>query len=266
MLTSAMQDVVTSGTGTAIDLGDMPVAGKTGTTSSYKDIWFSGYTPYYTCSVWGGYDNNDDLPNSDIYHTYHKTLWNAIMNRVHASLRVKQFEKPDNIETAQVCKKSGKLAVKGVCDADPRGSQVYTEYFAKGTAPTDTCDVHVAMKVCSETGLKPTATCSTATRIFIQRPKGSEGTTDDSKYAPPSGTCSGHTIVDKIKDLFNGKDKDKIPEASTKDKDKEKTKIKIKTRIRTNPRLRRTLISPPAPGMPPQEGMIPKTTPLMRDD
>lgn len=228
LLTSAMQDVVTSGTGTAIDLGDMPVAGKTGTTSSYKDIWFSGYTPYYTCSVWGGYDNNDDLPNSDIYHTYHKTLWNAIMNRVHASLRVKQFEKPDNIETAQVCKKSGKLAVKGVCDADPRGSQVYTEYFARGTAPTDTCDVHIAMKVCSETGLRPTATCNTATRIFIQRPKGSEGTTDDSKYAPPSGTCSGHTIVDKIKDLFNGKDKDKIPEASTKDKDKDKDKDKNK--------------------------------------
>lgn len=45
LLTSAMKDVVTKGTGTLISLGDMPVAGKTGTTSDYKDIWFSGYTP-----------------------------------------------------------------------------------------------------------------------------------------------------------------------------------------------------------------------------
>ena len=51
LLTSAMKDVVTKGTGTLISLGDMPVAGKTGTTSDYKDIWFSGYTPYSTCTI-----------------------------------------------------------------------------------------------------------------------------------------------------------------------------------------------------------------------
>ena len=90
LLTSAMKDVVTKGTGTLISLGDMPVAGKTGTTSDYKDIWFSGYTPYYTCTIWGGYDNNDDLPtvDGDTYHTYHKILWNAIMNRIHQNLPV----------------------------------------------------------------------------------------------------------------------------------------------------------------------------------
>ena len=51
LLTDAMKDVVSDPQGTAyglIDLGYMPVAGKTGTTSSYKDIWFAGFTPYYT--------------------------------------------------------------------------------------------------------------------------------------------------------------------------------------------------------------------------
>lgn len=211
LLTSAMQDVINGGTGTQIDLGDMPAAGKTGTTSDYNDIWFSGYTPYYTASVWGGYDNHDDLPSDDKYHNYHKILWNAIMNRIHEGMPVKEFEQPETIETAEICKKSGKLAVSGICTGDPRGSQVITEYFAKGTAPTQKCDVHEAVSVCSETGLKASATCKAVTRIFIKRPSGSEGTTEDSQYAAPRGACPGHTIVEKIKDLFSDKD-EKMPE------------------------------------------------------
>lgn len=57
LLTEAMESVVTSGTGTACQLDDdMPVAGKTGTTSSEYDLWFCGYTPYLTASIWTGYD------------------------------------------------------------------------------------------------------------------------------------------------------------------------------------------------------------------
>ena len=53
LLTSAMESVVTSGTGRAAALSNMPVAGKTGTADEDKDLWFCGYTPYYTCCVWG---------------------------------------------------------------------------------------------------------------------------------------------------------------------------------------------------------------------
>ena len=120
------------------------------------------------------------------------------MSRIHENLPVRQFEQPDSVETAYVCKKSGLLAVDGVCTGDPRGSMAYTEYFAKGTTPTKSCDVHTAVKVCSSTGLLPTATCSTTTKIFVKRPAGSEGTTEDSAYAPPSATCKGHNILDKI--------------------------------------------------------------------
>ena len=59
LLTSAMEDVVTQGTGTACQLDNMTVAGKTGTTDAYNDLWFVGYTPYYTCAVWSGFDNNE---------------------------------------------------------------------------------------------------------------------------------------------------------------------------------------------------------------
>lgn len=196
LITKAMEDVIRDPQGTAygnINLGEMPVAGKTGTTDSSKDIWFEGYTPYYTCGIWGGYDNNDALPDYDrSFSAYAKTLWNSIMSRVHADLPVTQFSQPSNIVTAAVCKKSGKLAVEGLCTADPRGSQVYTEYFLAGTEPTSPCDVHAAAAVCTVTGLKASSTCQATTKVCIQRPQGSEGVTDDSNYALPTQVCPGH--------------------------------------------------------------------------
>lgn len=196
LMTKAMEDVVKDPQGTAyniISLGEMPVAGKTGTTDASKDIWFEGYTPYYTCGIWGGYDNNDALPDYDrSFSTYVKVLWNSIMTRVHAELPVKQFAQPSNIVTATVCKKSGKLAVEGLCTSDPRGSQAYTEYFLTGTQPTTVCDTHVAASICTVTNLKASASCPATTKICIQRPQGSEGVTDDSAYALPAQVCPGH--------------------------------------------------------------------------
>ena len=199
----AMEDVIRNPLGTAynmINLGDMPVAGKTGTTDSAKDIWFEGYTPYYTCGVWGGYDNNDALPDSDVsYSRYAKVLWNAIMTRIHSELPVTDFVQPEGITTAQICKKSGKLAVAGLCDNDPRGSQVMTEYFKEGTVPTESCDVHVSAKICNQTGKLASSTCpSTTTKVYVRRPDGSTGTTDDSNYAAPTETCPGHGPAIKI--------------------------------------------------------------------
>ena len=226
LLTQAMIDVVSpGGTATDISLGDMPVAGKTGTTSDYRDIWFSGYTPYYTCSVWGGYDNHDILPDGGLNHSYHKKLWNAIMNRIHEDLPIKEFEKPDNIETAYVCKKSGLLASKDICGKDPRGSQCYTEYFAKGTAPTKSCDVHVEVEICEESGKLASDSCVTEKKIFVERPADSEGKTDDSPYAPPTKKCEGHTIIDKIMDILNP-DEDAVDMGNAKGKNNKKNQDK----------------------------------------
>lgn len=138
LLTSAMQDVVSSPDGTAfgsISAAGHPVAGKTGTTSNYKDIWFTGYTPYYTCSVWGGYDNNEDLPDYSTYHSYNKHLWSSVMNRIHSNLSYTDFNCPDNIVMVTLCKQTHNLAT-------PYCSDPYTEYFADGTQPAGTCTFH----------------------------------------------------------------------------------------------------------------------------
>lgn len=198
LLTSAMEDVVTVGTGKAVNFGTMPIAGKTGTTSDYRDVWFSGFTPYYTCTVWGGYDTNDKMSSST---SYQKKLWKNIMSRVHEGLEKKEFTIPDSIETAVICKKSGKLAVAGLCDSDPRGSMVITEYFAKGTAPTDVCGTHIRLATCAVTNLPASPYCPqvnyNSDQVYIIRPTGSEGVTDDTPYELPAdytiNMCPIHT-------------------------------------------------------------------------
>ncbi len=81
LLTSAMQDVVTAGTGKAVNFGGyMSVAGKTGTTSDNRDVWFVGYTPYYTAGIWAGYDNNHELTSKRGETGYHKKIWKAVMS------------------------------------------------------------------------------------------------------------------------------------------------------------------------------------------
>lgn len=131
LLTSAMEDVVTSGTGYGFKLPNMPVAGKTGTTSDNKDIWFCGYTPYYTCAVWAGYDDNKEL-SGDTY--FHSRIWSSVMRRVHAGLQTKQFTMPTSVERKSVCATTGKLPTNGC--------PVITEYFAKDSLPTQYCPVH----------------------------------------------------------------------------------------------------------------------------
>jgi penicillin-binding protein 1A len=131
LLTSAMEDVVNSGTGTACQLPNMPVAGKTGTTTSNKDLWFCGFTPYYTCAVWGGYDDNKEC-NSDT--SFRFRLWKSIMSRIHENLEEKDFKVPSSVERKSICTITGKLAGSG-CPS-------ITEYFAKDTLPAETCSGH----------------------------------------------------------------------------------------------------------------------------
>lgn len=157
LLTDAMVDVVTGsgGTGTAVNFDGMAIAGKTGTTSNNRDVWFAGFTPYYTCAAWVGYDNNYVLNKNNQSETaLAKKLWRAVMSRIHANLPNEQFTKPEGIVTATVCSVSGKLPIAGVCDA-----YVVEESFADGTVPTESCDMHYSGIICAYDNLPATAEC-----------------------------------------------------------------------------------------------------------
>ena len=182
-------------TSTSANLSNMSNAGKSGTTTSNNDIWFVGYTPYYTAGIWSGCDNNQKISAIGSSTSYHKIIWKNIMTRVHEGLADTGFSIPSSVTTAQVCRKSGKLASPGVCENDPRGSAVYTEYFAKGSEPTEVCDHHGVTTVCAASGGLPTQYCPAelrTSRIFMITPEGETGATADSAYRIP-GYCTVHT-------------------------------------------------------------------------
>lgn len=153
LLTDAMMDVVTQGTGASVNFGNMSIAGKTGTTSDYNDIWFAGYTPYYTATTWAGYDNNTKLRKGDERNVA-KKLWRAVMSKIHEDLPSESFPMPSGIVQATVCARSGKLPIAGLCDGTLK-----SEYFAEGTVPTESCDVHYQGMVCQYSNLPACEQC-----------------------------------------------------------------------------------------------------------
>ena len=193
LLTDAMKDVMTSGTGMRAYFGTgMAQAGKSGTTTLNRDALFAGFTPYYTCVVWGGYDDNSIQSATG----YPKNLWKAVMKRIHADLKAKDFEKPSGITQAVVCAKSGLLPEADVCDKDPRGTQSYTEYFAEGTVPTENCDHHISLQICEASGKDAGEYCpadQVVTKTYIV---GAEKGSADYQYCATekflNGTCNIH--------------------------------------------------------------------------
>ena len=119
-------------------------AGKTGTTDYNADFWFVGFTNYYTAATWMGNDSPKITITQNSWLA--AKLWGHIMTKIHQDKESKpQFAQPDGIVKAYVCTKSGKKPNQ-FCSSDPRGV-VREEIFAKGTEPTETCNVHVALEV-----------------------------------------------------------------------------------------------------------------------
>ncbi|MCR5402597.1 MAG: transglycosylase domain-containing protein [Butyrivibrio sp.] len=166
LLTSAMQDVVTSGTGTSVNFGTTAIAGKTGTTSDYNDVWFAGYTNYYTATTWAGYDNNAKMTVS-AEKNLAKTMWRKVMEKVHEDLPYSSFTQPAGIITATVCAKSGKAPIAGLCDGC-----LNSEFFEEGTVPTESCDVHYSGARCAMDGCPASDPCPFKTGgVFEKAPE-----------------------------------------------------------------------------------------------
>ena len=196
MLTSCLETVVKSGTAAGyVRAGNMPIAGKTGNTNDDKDQWFCGFTPYYTIACWNGYDDPKAIGYRS-YGSYPYTsvkLFNTVVNAISKNQTVKQFERPDSVIEAAVCRDSG-LVATDACKTDPRGDRTNTDLFAKGSVPTATCTVHKKVKVCNETGKLATEYCpNTTEKSFISRDYDPHTKPNDWQYMVPTETCNVHT-------------------------------------------------------------------------
>jgi len=142
-INSVLQDVLTRGTAAGKALKGMHCAGKTGTTSDVYDLWFVGYTPYYTAAVWTGYPRNEEMGNG----RQALDLWYEVMSRVHEGLEDKEFPQPGGLRKVSYCLDSGLLATE-YCKMDPRGSRVASDYVFQESFPEGQyCNVHTEATV-----------------------------------------------------------------------------------------------------------------------
>lgn len=203
LLTNAMHDVVTNGvigTGGGANVSGQYIAGKTGTTTNSYDLSFVGYSDYLTAGIWTGFDENADIGKLTGNEGYHTRLWSKIMSRIHTEkgYAYSEPEQPESVVTAQVCSKCGYLAVEGLCDHDPEGNKIITEYFAEGTVPTETCKCHIEYTICTASGSLATDNCPEENRkkvVYRYRFLGHDGTTADSQYEIPPGLENSSCIV-----------------------------------------------------------------------
>ena len=169
LMTTMLADVINAGTAwPARRVGfTLPAAGKTGTTNDYHDAWFVGYTPHLVTGVWVGYDQPRTIMRNGYAADLAVPMWGRFMMAATHADEPDWFRPPANIGSATVCRISGKLAADGcrtVETVDDEGnltikSMAYTEYFVRGTEPTEYCDLHNAYE--THDGLVTLATSGT---------------------------------------------------------------------------------------------------------
>ena len=176
LVVDMLKDAVSSGTGTSAKISGQTVAGKTGTNSDQKGVFFSGMTGYYASSIWIGHDNYKALSSKTTGSSAAAPLWQAYMKKIHANLSNKNIldGKPEEYGLVKVttCAVSGQLATSA-CRNDAMDYGAVTDYWANGTQPTVYCQMHTAQRVCLDSGMAASAYCyNTAEKGVITIPYG----------------------------------------------------------------------------------------------
>jgi len=157
LMTDMLRTVVTNGTATSLmsqfkNYKTIPIAGKTGTTQNYSDVWFQGFTPDVTLGVWAGYEKVIHTLSSD-GHGRARSIWAKIMNEVSEAkpelFPTKSFEKPDEIVSMTVSSVSGKLPT----DLTRSAGRLVTDIFNRKFVPTESDDALVKVKYISYNGV-----------------------------------------------------------------------------------------------------------------
>jgi len=134
-LLQSVTDPTTYGTASSVRWGQQIVGGKTGTTSNDYDHWFIGYSPYYVCGLWIGYDESATIDYSG-YSYPPLVLWRNIMRDLHTDLPLKAFDDEGTAVAMTYCTETGGLASVN-CPGTAVG------YYKPSFLPTP-CTEHIA--------------------------------------------------------------------------------------------------------------------------
>ncbi|MCL4367664.1 MAG: PBP1A family penicillin-binding protein [Actinobacteria bacterium] len=203
VVTSILEGVITDGTGTAAQIG-RPAAGKTGTTSNYRDAWFVGYTPDIVTAVWVGY--SDEQKAMTNVHGIRVTggsfpakIWAAFMKQAVKSIPASDFAKPspDQWVEVEVCSESHQLPTP-LCPTRVR------MLFRAENVPTEECQIHKAKEISVPAVVGDTIADARALLgeagfkvTYTEDPESSEPAGVVTHQDPPAGTAllQGRTVA-----------------------------------------------------------------------
>ncbi len=141
-------NAVSGGTGSGADFYDVDVAGKTGSTSSFRDRWFCGFTGYYTAAVWCGYDTPETINTTGGSYNPAARLWKKVMEPIHEGFDNIRLYDSSKMTTVSVCLDSGKHATDA-CKADVRGGRIEDVRVYPEDSPSGRCNKHVLVDYCT---------------------------------------------------------------------------------------------------------------------
>lgn len=176
MIVDMLKTAVKSGTGTSAKINGQTVAGKTGTNSDQKGVFFAGLTGYYSSALWIGHDNYKALSSKSTGSGAAAPLWQAYMSKIHQGLANRDILSGNASDYSLIkvttCGVSGQLATEA-CGNDANGYGTVTDYWAKGTEPKVYCQIHTAQTICRDSGELASPYCpNTEERGVVMIPAG----------------------------------------------------------------------------------------------
>ncbi|WP_339208809.1 transglycosylase domain-containing protein [Paenibacillus sp. FSL K6-3182] len=207
LMTDMLSTVISSKSGSANKLksqfdkyGEIPIAGKTGSTQSYGDVWFMGFSPDITLGVWAGYEEQVNSL-SEVGKTRARSIWALIMNKMAEKkpgiFVTKEFERPSGIVKATVSSASGLLPSQ----LTKQAGMLVTDWFNKKDIPKKTDDALVKMAYISFNGVNYVPNPATPSdmikeQIVIKRKKPLDVLMDEIKAAQQKLPASSRRPLD----------------------------------------------------------------------
>lgn len=160
MLVDMMKQAITNGTGGRARIPGMTVAGKTGTNTEFRGVFFAGFTPYYTSTIWIGSDVNKSLKSGAQGGRDAAPLWQAYMSKLHEAKELPNKDILDTTAKELGLKKYTICGISGLRVSENCPKEDYVkDWFVPGTQPTMKCDLCQMENICSLSEMIPSPYC-----------------------------------------------------------------------------------------------------------